>query len=154
MKLLILACATLFLFAGCKKTNADSNQIKASIHSTCISVINLEHDHSYAYFDAGQYYIGGYSEGDADELGVVFYTAPAKGTYDLASSGALGLFWDPGNDEVNEYGSISGTVEIKDIDISGTSIYLVEMKFSNVIVQQSSGPTFCVNEGLVFYASR
>ncbi len=152
------ACIGLLcLIAGCKKTTSESNQIKASIHSTCISVINLEHTHSYAEKSTTSpvYYVGGYSPGDADELGVVFYGQPTKTTYDLAGSTPFPvvLFWDPGNDEVNQYGAVSGEVEVVSLEWSGDEIVFIELRIRNVSVANESPTTWCVNEGLIFWSS-
>ena len=72
--------------------------------------------------------------------------------YDLTASGDLILFWETGNDTADEFGSISGTVEIVDISFNNSGfIDQVEMKFNNVNVHQSPTSSLCVNDGYVYY---
>ena len=158
--LLILLCA----FQRCHQTDT-SSFAKAAISASCSSTINFSVSGDKVFADVvyntpgnGLINVGG--EG-SDELGINFYSSNISGafsaaTYDLATNNLTGavhvdLYWDPGNDGVDEYSSISGTLIVNSVNYVSGIVQSVDITFNNVTVKNAAGATLCVNAGHIYF---
>ena len=150
IKILIASLLLLCGFQQCHQAST-SSFAKAAISSSCSNTINfsVSGDNVFAEYPGVNYNVGG--EG-TDELGIIFYvTGPGPGTYDLSGVSAL-LYWDPGNDGIDEYGSISGQLIVNSVNYVNGVIQSIDITFNNVTVKNfSTGDTKCVNAGHIYF---
>lgn len=146
----------ILLWGSCKEENTRIGLIQAAINSSCGGAINFQGDHVFAYMEtsgaySGELLVGGYPFDETKEFGMHMPWPPAAGTYDIASTG-ISIYYDPddrNNSDADQFGSISGNVQVVSVELNGDKVNQIDVRFDDVQLMNGSGSSLCLDDGKI-----
>jgi hypothetical protein len=150
--IVILCC--ILLFSGCRKSGKSSNtKFSFDVYPNCTTPSGYAGRDVDVSITSFGFQISGNT--GTDEVGINFYGTPVIGTtYDLGAITPFNVdvYWDPGDNGVDEYGSQSGQATVVDLKVENNVIQRMEVTFDNITaINAPGGVPICIKSGLILF---
>ncbi len=142
-------CCTLLL-AACGKSKI--NKFSFDVYPDCTTPTKYSSNDVDVSYPSTGFIISGNT--GTDEIGIYFYGTPVEGvTYDLGATSPFNVdvYWDPGDNGVEEYGSLSGQAKVIDFQVVDNVVQRVEITFDNISAINPGGNTICIKSGYILF---